>query len=145
MNTYRVATVLAGMVLACAAVQAVEIPDLRGFEALFGRYAPAGDCTRLPRIAVDASGITFETRAGTEKVVQLEYAASFAGPSCAGIGHWFFPFRNANGYPVIMNFNADERAGLLTVQPNDEGWEGGPKLGAKYQPLVAASPYAKCK
>jgi len=145
MNASRIVATVAGAVLACAAARAVEIADMRGFEALFGRYAPAGDCSRLPRVAVDGAGITFETGAGTEKAAQFEYAASFAGPSYEGIGHWFFPFRNANGYPVILNFNADERPGVLTIQPHDEGWAGGPKLGAKYQPLVAASPYNRCK
>ncbi len=35
-----------------------------------------------------------------------------------------------------MAFNADEKNGLLTVEPHDEGWAGGPKLSARHQALV---------
>ena len=47
---------------------AVEVHDLKGFEQLFGRYAPAGDCKRQPQFVVDVSGFTFEVGGKTEKV-----------------------------------------------------------------------------
>ncbi len=43
-----------------------------------------------------------------------------------------------------MAFNADEKNGVLTVEPHDEGWAGGPKLSARHQALVNGSPYRKC-
>lgn len=124
---------------------AVEISDMKGFEALFGRYAPGGDCAREPRVVVDATGIAIELKGATEKATKLEFAASFGGPEYQGNIRWFFPFSSVNGYPVIMAFDADEKAGVLTVEPHDEGWQGGPPLSARHQALVKGSPYAKCK
>jgi hypothetical protein len=56
---------------------AVEVTDLKGFEQLFGRYAPAGDCKRKPQFVVDVSGFTFEVVGKNEKVTDPEYAASY--------------------------------------------------------------------
>ena len=124
---------------------AVEISDMKGFEALFGRYAPGGDCAREPRVVVDATGIAIELKGATERATKLEFAASFGGPEYQGNIRWFFPFSSANGYPVIMAFDPDQKPGVLTVEPHDEGWKGGPPLGARHQALVKGSPYAKCK
>lgn len=136
--------VAAAAVLAASATTAVEISDMKGFEALFGRYAPGGDCAREPRVVVDATGIAMQLQGATDKSTKLEYAASFGGPEYRGNTAWFFPFSSANGWPVIMAFNADEKIGLLTVEPHDEGWAGGPKLSARHQALVKGSPYRKC-
>lgn len=124
---------------------AIEIGDMKGFETLFGRYAPGGDCAREPRVVVDATGIAVELKGATEKATKLEYAASYGGPQYEGITEWFMPFKSANGFPVIMAFNADEKPGALTVDPHDEGWQGGPPLSARNQALVKGSPYARCK
>lgn len=131
--------------LAATSATAVEIGNMKGFEALFGRYGPAGDCKREPRVVVDATGIAMELQGATDKSTKLEYAASYGGPEYQGKTQWFFPFSSANGWPVIMAFNADEKEGLLTVEPHDEGWAGGPKLSARHQALVAGSPYRKCR
>ena len=131
--------------LLCTAAGAVEVSGMGDFAALHGRYAPGGDCTREPRITVEASGITFEVQGTAEKATRLEYAASFPGPAYSGISQWFFPFTSPNGYPVLMVFNADEKPGRLMIQPNDEGWPGGPKLSTRNQALVKGSPYARCK
>ena len=131
--------------LAADVAGAVEISDMKGFEALFGRYAPGGDCAREPRVVVDASGIVVELKGATEKATRLEYAASFGGPEYEGITEWFMPFKSANGWPVIMAFNAGEKPGALTVDAHDEGWQGGPPLSARNAALVKGSPYAKCR
>ena len=124
---------------------AIEIEGLKDFEALHGRYAPAGDCTKKPQILVDAAGFTFEANGEKERATRFEFAASYGGNNYDGISQWFFPFRNANGWPVIMAFNAGEKPGVLTIEPNDEGWKGGPALSARNHALVKGSPYAKCK
>ena len=131
--------------LLCGAAGAVEVNGMGDFAPLHGRYAPGGDCAREPRITVDAGGITFEVQGAAEKATRLEYAVSFPGPEYSGISQWFFPFTSANGYPVLMTFNADEKPGRVTIEPNDEGWAGGPKLSARNQALVKGSPYARCK
>jgi hypothetical protein len=129
----------------CAVAGAVEVADLKGFEQLFGRYAPGGDCGREPRVVVDVTGFTFEVAGARDKATRPEYAASYGGQSYDGVAKWFFPFRNANGYPILLAFNDGEKPGVLGVTAHDEGWKGGPKLAARHQALVNGSPYTKCR
>lgn len=124
---------------------AVEVSDLKGFEELFGRYAPAGDCSREPRIVVDAIGLGFEVAGRTEKVTNPEFAAAYGPADYSGISKWFFPFRSPGGYPILMVFNYDERPGVLAIEPQDEGFPGGPGLSPLNQALVGGSPYLRCK
>lgn len=124
---------------------AVEVEGLEGHDKLFGRYAPGGDCKRQPQIVVDAVGFSFEIDGQKEKATRFEHAASYGGNYYQGISLWFFPFSNASGWPVMMAFNADEKPGILAVEPHDEGWKGGPPLSARHQALVKGSPYARCK
>jgi hypothetical protein len=130
--------------LATGAAAAAEVSDLKGWDTLFGRYAPGGDCAREPRVVVDATGIAVEFQGATEKSTKLEHAISYGGPDYRGKSQWFFPFSSANGWPVMMTFNAEEKEGVLSVEPHDEGYAGGPKLSVRHQALVAASPYKKC-
>jgi len=85
-----------------------------------------------------------DLKGATEKATRLEYAASYGGPEYQGSVQWFFPFRSANGYPVIMAFDPDTGTGVLTVEPHDEGWQGGPPLSTRNAALVKGSPYARC-
>jgi hypothetical protein len=124
---------------------AVEVNGMKDFAALHGRYAPGGQCEKQPRFTVDASGIAFEVTGATDKVERLEFAASYGGMQYEGISLWFFPFRNANGWPVLITFNADETAGRVTITPHDEGWPDGPKLAARHHALVIGSPYQRCQ
>jgi hypothetical protein len=136
---------LAGALLLPGLAGAIEVDGLKDFEALYGSYAPGGDCTKSPRIVVDAAGFTFEVDGTKDKATRVEFAASYGGNYYQGITQWFFPFKNANGWPVIMAFNADEKPGRLTIDGNDEGYAGGPPLSARNQALVKGSPYARCK
>ena len=131
--------------LGIAPAVAVEVTDLKGLEDIHGRYAPAGDCRREPRIVVDANGLTFEGGGRSEKANKVEYAVSYGGPDYSGIQKVIFPFSSANGWPVIMYFNYDEKPGALVIQGHDEGYQGGPPLTAGHSVLVTASPYARCK
>ena len=136
---------LAGALLLPGLAGAIEVDGLKDFAALHGSYAPGGDCAKNPRIVVDAAGFTFDVSGTKEKATRVEYAASYGGNTYEGITQWFFPFTSANGWPVIMAFNAGEKPGQLTIDPHDEGWQGGPPLSARNQALVKGSPYAKCK
>jgi hypothetical protein len=140
----RLAT-LAGVLLLPVLAGAIEVDGLKDFAALHGRYAPWGDCAKSPRIVVDTTGFTFEVNGAKEQATRVEYAASYGGNAYEGITKWFMPFHNANGWPLIMAFNAGEKPGLLTIDPHDEGWQGGPALSARNQALVKGSPYARCK
>ena len=149
---YRLIPVLriAPLLLACAPMQAraVEINDMKGFEDLYGRYAPKGDCKRKPQIVVDAGGMIFEIAAAKARVTNPEFAASYFGGATTyeGISRVFFPFRTKpDYYPIMMTFNADEKKGVLVIAGHEEGWKGGPPLTPRNQALVSGSPYSKCK
>lgn len=139
------------VMLACAPLyaSAVEIKDMKGFEDLYGRYAPGGDCKRQPLIVVDAGGMTFEVAGTKARVTNPEFAASYFGgasDSYEGISKVFFPFRTRpDYYPIMMAFNVDEKKGVLAVSGHEEGWKGGPPLSPRNQALVSGSPYARCK
>ena len=137
-------TILAALFLAHPA-GAVEVQDLKGFEGIFGRYAPGGDCKRQPQILVDATGLTFEVGGKSEPVSNPEFAASYGGRDYVGSTIWMFPFRLVDGYSILMAFNSDEKVGVLSVTGHDEGYPGGPKLSPRNDALVKGSPYARCK
>ena len=118
---------------------AVEVNDLKGFEQLFGRYAPAGDCKRQPQFVVDVSGFTFEVGGKTEKVTNPEYAASYGGNDYSGSSLWFFPFRTNDGYEILMTFEAGEKSGVVTIDLHES------KASPRNAALIKGSPYAKCK
>jgi hypothetical protein len=141
---------IASLLLAVASAMpltagAVPVENLKGFEALFGRYAPGGDCKRQPQFVVDVAGFTFEVAGKAEKVTNAEYAASFGGNGYQGIQQWFFPFVGPQEtHPILLTFNAAEKPGVVTVEHYDEGTPGGPKASARNAALVKGSPYAKC-
>ena len=124
---------------------AVELQNLKGLEAIFGRYAPGGDCKQQPQVLVDATGLTFEVGGKQEKVTNPEQALEYNGPDYQGSDVWIFPFRLKDGYAILMTFNYDSRKGALVITPQDEGYPGGPKLGPRNQALVSGSPYQRCK
>lgn len=131
--------------MTCSTASAIEVTNLAGLEDIFGRYAPGGDCTRKPQILVEFSGLTFELTNATEQVTNPEYAASYGAHDYNGISKWIFPFRRANGYAILMTFNANEQKGALHIDPHDEGWRGGPPLSPRNKTLVDSSPYALCE
>ncbi|MGZ8911090.1 MAG: hypothetical protein ACXW09_14040 [Methylococcaceae bacterium] len=136
---------LCGFLMIAGTVQAVEVKNLDGFEALFGRYAPGGNCKKQPQIIVDRSGFTFEVAGKSEKATHPEYAASYGGNFYEGISQWFFPYFDPDkDRPLLLTFNAGEKKGVLAVD-TEYNYPGGPKLPAKYQALVKGSPYRVCQ
>lgn len=123
---------------------AIEVDDLDGFGEHFGRYAPGGDCSRQPQVAVDREGFAFEGGPELPKATRPDYAASFMGNYYEGIGLWFFPYRS-EPRPYLLALNADETPGKLTLEAYDFDYQGGPKLPDRYRPYIAASPYLKCR
>ena len=110
-----------------------------------GIFSAVADCKRQPQILVELSGMTFEVPGATIKVTDAEYAASYGPSDYQGISKWFFPFRITDGYPILMTFNASEKRGVLLIDPQDEGYKGGPPLSARNKALVDGSPYSRCK
>lgn len=140
-----IVTLVLVVAIAAPAAHAVELKGLKGLEAIYGRYAPGGDCAKQPRITVEESGLAFEVAGKTEKVSNPEQALGFAGPDYQGIGVWIFPFRKGDGYSILMAFNDGEKPGTLAITGQDEGYDGGPPLAPRNAALVAGSPYALCK
>jgi hypothetical protein len=138
------ALALAATLAAPGASLAVTVDDLAGLEEHFGRWAPGGDCKREPRIHVERAGMTFEVGGAREKVSRMEWAVSYGGNSYEGISDWIFPFGSEGNHSILMTFNDGEKKGVLAITPHDEGWQGGPPLGARNAALVAGSPYARC-
>ena len=132
-------------IVAWGAASAVALNGLDGYDSIFGRYAPGGDCKRQPRVIVDASGIVFEIGGETEKVTNPEEALGYFGPDYTGIAKVIFPFRSQGSYPIMMSFNDSEKPGVLVIAGHDEGWPGGPTLSPRNQELVDGSPYARCE
>ena len=46
---------------------------------------------------------------------------------------------------ALRKRNANEQQGALLIDPQDEGWAGGPPLSPRNKALVAGSPYARCE
>lgn len=137
--------VLCSAMMITGEAQAIEVKNLDGFEAIFGRYAPGGHCSKQPHILVDKTGFTFEVTGKSEKATHPEYAASYGGNFYEGISLWFFPYFDPDkDRPLLLTFNADEQKGVLAVA-TEYNYPGGPKLDAKYQLLVNGSPYKVCK
>ena len=132
-------------ITAAGLVNAVEVTNLAGLEDIFGRYAPGGDCKRQPQVLVELKGLTFSVAGATVKVTNPEYAAGYGPADYAGISKWIFPFRIPDGYPILMTFNAGEKKGVLLIEAQDEGWQGGPPLSPTNKALVGGSPYGRCK
>jgi hypothetical protein len=122
---------------------AITATNLRNvhLDALFGRYAPGGDCKREPRITVDATGFTFTNGGRTVHPARFEHAVSYGPHDYAGISSWFFPFmKNDDDFgSVLMTFNANEKRGLLMIE-NERAGAGNPL----YVALAKGSPYRKC-
>lgn len=146
-QTFLVAALAAllalGAGLAARPAAAIEVANLDGFEAHFGRYAPAGDCSRQPQIVVDRGGFAFEGGPALAKATHPEYAASFMGNFYQGSSLFFFPYA-AEPRPFLLTLNADEQPGVMKLEGYDHDYPGGPKLPDRYRPYIAGSPYRKC-
>ncbi|MDQ3495719.1 MAG: hypothetical protein M3485_09435 [Pseudomonadota bacterium] len=129
--------------MAPSLASAIEVKNREHLDEIFGRYAPGGDCQRQPQVLVELSGLTFLNGEARHKVARIERAASFMGNVYQGVGIWLMPLYGTQR-PIVMNFNAGEQRGTLTIEGHDRGWNGGPPLTARHQALVDASPYRRC-
>jgi hypothetical protein len=146
MHTLTVVLALAGAAsVAVPPVGAAPLADMKGFEPLYGRYGPKGDCSKYPQVVVDAAGFALDRGQGAiDRAPTLEHALSFFGPDYQGDAQAFFPFwTDAGPNPLLVLVN-DDRPGSLVVSGHDYGWEGGPPMPARYRPWLQGSPYAKC-
>lgn len=142
----RLALLLCASLGIASVATAATLDGLAGQDAIFGRYAPGGDCKRSPGIAVDPTGISFEVAGKTEKVTRLEEALGYFGPDYQGIAKVIFPFTRPDGeYPISMTFNYDEKPGALVIEGHAEGYAGGPAPAPRTKALLDGSPYARCQ
>lgn len=131
---------------AAAGAGAVTLTGMSEFPALFGTYAPGGQCARHPQFTVDRAGMRFELPGGPRLADRPEYGASYFGDGYSGIAVWFAPWFQGRGQdPISVVFNADEKPGEVTIQAHDYDYRGGPRLPAQYRALVDGSPYRRCR
>ncbi|WP_089214225.1 hypothetical protein [Sphingopyxis indica] len=135
-----------GLALVPAMALAVSMTSLKGagMEADYGSYAPGGDCSREPRIAIGDDGFAFTAAGRTVAGRPFEWAASFFGNSYEGISNAFFPFpRTADDYGmVLLTTSSDEKRGTLLVESNVAP---GQRIDAFEGAFVRPEPYVRCK
>ncbi|MFA7440352.1 MAG: hypothetical protein WCZ66_05210 [Sphingomonadaceae bacterium] len=134
-----------GLALGAEAVNAQAV-DLPVPEEIYGRYAPAGNCARLPRVDVGRTGVHLETPAGKSGPLPVSVCFSCAGGAqYAGLQRWVYVKYGKNRWgdnmPVILMFNAREQRGLLEVSHDDTLKT---PLGAPMTAVVRASPLKRC-
>jgi hypothetical protein len=131
----RLALAGIGSIAASGAAGAVSLSDMKGFESLFGRYGPKGDCAKYPQVVIDAAGFSLDQGQGrVERAPTLEHAITFFGPDYQGDAGAFFPYwTDAGPNPLLVLVN-DTGPGSLTVTGHDLGFPGGPPMPPRYQP-----------
>ncbi|MFN3514960.1 MAG: hypothetical protein ACK41C_18075 [Phenylobacterium sp.] len=143
MRRFALAALALFAVAGPAGAQALKVsPEVHG------TYAPAGDCTKLPRVLVDAGGIRVETATGRTGPLAHDVCYSCAGGAqYSGIQQWaYFKYgkdRWGGDYmPVVMMFNADEIAGRMQVELDNP--QNTP-LGAAMTEVARAKSFRRCQ
>ena len=115
-----------------------------GLDAIYGSYAPRGNCAAEPRVTIDDRGFTFRANGRTVIASKIEYAVSYNGQSYEGIASVFFPFpRNDDDFgPVVMTVNDGEKRGVIGFESNVAR---GQRTDPLHAALAAASPFTLCK
>lgn len=139
----RVALCLAALAASGDGAAQGALPE-NVYGGIHGRYAPGGDCTRMPRVVAAANGLVVELAEGRETIAAPEVAHAYGGHDYTGSSVWIFPW-SGQERPLLFTFNAGEQPGVLEVTAHDHGWSGGTPLAGKFKVLVEASPYATCK
>lgn len=116
----------------------------QGLEAIYGSYAPRGDCEREPRLTIAEAGFTFRAAGRTVTSTRFEHALTFMGPSYEGISSVFFPFpvNSGNMGPIIMIVNDDEKRGVIRIEADIPPAR---RLDPFHAALTAGSPFLLCK
>jgi hypothetical protein len=133
------------MLLAASQALAITRTSLADgdMKAAFGSYGRAGDCSKEPRLTIDASGFTFQALGRTVKPARFEHAVSFMGREYQGISSVFFPFpvNEDNLGPVTMTINDGETPGLIRIEVYRQP---GQPLDSFYAAFSGASPLRRC-
>ncbi len=109
--------------------------NLRMFPATYGSFAPAGDCTRLPRLTISAQAIRIESQAGAGNFMHPGLTTNYNGPQDDSITYLLEG--DGEGLPVSI----DPAGNTLTAL-------GGDHLTAPEQALDKAAettPLRRCK
>lgn len=115
----------------------------QGFNAIYGRYAPRGDCTTGQQITIDDSGFTFRANGRVVKSTRVEHALSYLGPDYRGISLVFFPFPISDDDfgPVVMTVNDCERRGVIRLEADVPP---GRRADPFHAELTRSSPFTRC-
>ena len=118
---------------------------------VYGRYAPSGDCGKLPRINVDETGVHLDTAAGKRSTLPINVSYTWAGgASYTGIQTWALVKHGGknrwgeDNQPVILTFNAHERRGALTAERTGSGEERPVALDGPLTSIVQTGTFRLC-
>lgn len=131
--------------LAPAPASAAPLASLKdqGFDALYGDYAPRGDCRGATRLTIGESGFVFHALGRTHRPSMVDYAPSFMGQAYDGITAVFFPFPRSSQDPgwVVMYVNDDEKPGRIRFEADVPP---GQRADPFHAAIAGASPFERC-
>lgn len=138
-----IAGLLALGVIAPASAAPLASLKNQGLDAIYGEYAPRGNCAATPRLAIDAAGFAFQAAGRTIRSRKFEYAASYMGQAYDGITAVFFPFpRSDQDFGSLLMFvNDDEKPGVIRFENDVVPGQAADPLHAA---LTSASPFLRC-
>ncbi|MPT46943.1 MAG: hypothetical protein E2598_00795 [Sphingobium sp.] len=115
---------------------------------LYGSYAPAGDCTKQPKVSVRKEGVFIDSSAGKSGPLPVSVCYSCAGGArYEGIEIWVYVKYGKDKWggdnmPVTLMFNAGEKRGALEITHDDTLRT---PLGAPMTQLVKAKTLRQCR
>lgn len=142
------ALAMPALLLSSAPARALTVTNLRNLQVewSFGQYAPGGDCTRQPRLTVDATGFTVLANGQTLHPARSEWAPDYVrgaddNPNPRYKVTWFFPFMRSDSDfgPLVLTLEQDRGVATASFENQDMH----PQPGA-YGALLAATPLKRC-
>lgn len=119
---------------------------------VYGRYAPAGDCMKQPRITVNKEGIHLDTAEGKRSPLPVMVSYTFVGGArYSGIQIWALVKHGGknrwgdDNTPVILTFNAGEKPGALTAEREDPGQERPVALDGPLRSITQTGHFRLCR
>lgn len=144
-SLFSIASLIAFCLLDPVPARAAPLATLKGqgFDALYGDYAPRGDCRGATRLTIGESGFVFHALGRTVRPPIVDYAPSFMGQAYDGITAVFFPFPRSSQDlgRVVMYVNDDEIPGKVRFEAD---LPPGQRADPFHAAITGASPFQRC-
>jgi hypothetical protein len=124
------------MLAGSAAAQLAPPPEL------YGAYAPGGDCTKEPKVTLQATAITILSAGKATRLSPIDACFSCEGGArYEGIVVWVSQLgADRNPIEPFFYFNAGEKKGALAMEK-----QGAQKYPPAQRAVALASPLVRCK